>query len=346
MPGVGLASKPGALQVSTRWRQQLDDCIISAAWSPDGQLLAAATVSGAVVVMDTATGAIQHQLRGHAFGATVVAWNRAGTRLASAGQDGKIQLWDAECGRQLVPVAGGSDWVEHLAWGPLDNCLASAAGRIVRLWNAEGELIHDYPALPNTVSALAWRPNSRRLAAASYGGIVMWEGEKLEPRRKFEWKGSVLTICWSPDGRYLATGDQDSTVHFWIARIGRDLQMFGYPRKVRELSWDSGSRYLATGGGADVTIWDCAGKGPEGSTPIVLRAHQAALGALAFQHLGQLLASADEDGDVCIWRPARNKKLLAQTGLKDGISHMSWSADDRLLALGGDHGELAVTEIG
>ena len=51
-------------------------------------------------------------------------------------------------------------------------------------------------------------------------------------------------IPWSPDGKYIATGDQDSTVHFWIMSTGDDLQMSGYPTKVR------GRRSLAVHEGA------------------------------------------------------------------------------------------------
>src|SRR5260221_14213499 len=51
----------------------------------------------------------------------------------------------------------------------------------------------------------------------------------------------------SVEGRqpeYIATGDQDSTVHFWKVASGRDLMAQGYATKVRNLSWDSSSRYL------------------------------------------------------------------------------------------------------
>ena len=343
MPGV--AARASSLEVTPRWRQQLDDCVISAAWSPDGRLLAAASASGAVVVFDAETGALQHELRGHAFGATMVAWNATGTRLASAGQDGKIQLWDRLTDHQLAPMDGGNSWVEHLAWCPVVDELASAAGRIVRVWDENGQLLREYPPTPNTVSGLAWRPGDRRLAVSSYGGIALWEGQELEPVRRFRWKGSIVTMRWSPDSRYLATGDQDSTVHFWIVRTGRDLQMWGYPRKVRELSWDRTSRYLATGGGDTPTIWDCSGKGPEGTRPIQLAGHAAPLTTIEYQHTGQLLASADETGEVFYWRPASGKQPLARTGLRDSISHLSWSPDDRLMALGSGSGELAVAAV-
>eukprot|EP01048_Picozoa_sp_COSAG05_P005870 COSAG05_NODE_361_length_10793_cov_141.983262_3_plen_223_part_00 len=41
-----------------------------------------------------------------------------------------------------------------------------------------------------------------------------------------------------------------------------------YSSKITGLCWSRTSRYLATSGGNQVTIWDFAGRGPAGSTPI------------------------------------------------------------------------------
>ena len=104
------------------------------------------------------------------------------------------------------------------------------------------------------------------------------------------------TLEWSPSGKYIATGDQDSTVHFWIANTGQDLQMWGYETKVLELAWSFNSRYLATGGGTQVVVWDCSGKGPENTRPMMLEGHQQLIKHLRFQRQGMLLASGGNDG--------------------------------------------------
>jgi len=43
----------------------------------------------------------------------------------------------------------------------------------------------------------------------------------------------MLARAWSPDGQYLCHGNQDATVHFWIVRSAKELQMWGYPTKIR-----------------------------------------------------------------------------------------------------------------
>ncbi len=336
----------GKPRLDPAWRAELGDHVIALAWSPDARLLAAGVVSGPVAVLDAEGGAVRHLLPGHGFGCTAVAWLDAGS-LASAGQDGKVRLWDVEAGRERLALDGGAAWVERLGASPDGAYLASAAGRGVRLWDQRGRLVQDFPNHASTVADLAWRPGVLELTSAAYGGVSFWSPQSAARVRHFGWKGSVLALAWSPDGRFLATGDQDSTVHFWVAATGQDLQMSGYPTKVRELSWDHTSRFLATGGGCQVTVWDCSGKGPEGTKPLSLSAHDEAtpVSSLAFQHGGPLLASGGGDGRVVLYQPGKAEKPLAQTKLASGVTHVAWGADDASLAIGTEAGEVRLFRL-
>ena len=154
-------------------------------------------------------------------------------------------------------------------------------------------------------------------------------------------------IAWSPDGKYIATGDQDSTVHFWIMSTGDDLQMSGYPTKVRELSWDVTSRYLATGGGQEVVVWDCSGRGPASTKPIMLFGHQDFLSVVRFQHRGKLLASGGADGLVYIWQLRGSTRSLAvhEVALTAGVTSLVWSPNDQHIAVGDESGGVSVFSI-
>jgi WD40 repeat protein len=235
--------------------------------------------------------------------------------------------------------------VEHLAWSPTENVLASAAGKRLRLWGPTGQPLRDFTPHASTISDFKWRPQTRQLSTTAYGSLSLWDPERNEPAERFEWKGSILVHAWSPNGQFVATGDQDATVHFWFASTGQDLQMWGYPTKVRELSWDARSRYLATGGGPVVTIWDCSGQGPEGTTPVQLEGHEDNLTVVAFQHAGPLLASAGADGRVIVWQPPKSTKPLAGAQFNAEITQLAWSPDDKLLSAGTASGEVVVMAL-
>jgi WD40 repeat protein len=158
----------------------------------------------------------------------------------------------------------------------------------------------------------------------------------------------MLALAWSPNGQYLCHGNQDSTVHFWMVRSGKELQMWGYPTKVRELTWDSRSRYLASGGGTQITIWDCTGKGPADTKPIVLKFHDEPVSQLVYLHNGPLLASGCGGGRIAVWEPGKGKhtKPLFTATLSSGVTQLAWSPGDESLAASSEDGTLTVFQLG
>jgi WD40 repeat protein len=174
---------------------------------------------------------------------------------------------------------------------------------------------------------------------------MCWSSDRTRPVRKFMYKGSLLATSWSPNSRFVAAGNQDSTIHIWIVESGKDLCMSGYPTKIRELSWHSSSRFLATGGGSSVVVWDFAGKGPAGSSPISLEHHQRFLTQLAYQNSGEILASGCEDGLLALWHPTAKVPLLTSLRLCAPVAQLAWSPDDRTLAVGAADGSVIVLRV-
>lgn len=331
------------------WTAAVPDHVVGLAWAPDGRALAAAAVSGPVTVFDAA-GKPVHQLKGHGFGTAAVAWQPTGALLATAGQDGKVRLWDAATGGETHALDGGAAWVEKVAWHPSGTLLAAAAGKTARVWDAAGNLVFTSPPQAGTVTDLGWRPGTEQLAVLGYGAANVYDiAAGGAVAHIFAWKGSPLALAWSPDGKVLAHGNQDATVHFWYADTGKDLQMWGYPSKVRELAWDFTGRYLATGGGPMVCVWDCGGpKGPEGTQPQMLEGPEDTVTAVAVQRRGYLAAATARDGRVVLWQPA-NKKApkVGEHRFKDAeAATLAWSPDDKALAVGAGDGSVAVFRVG
>jgi WD40 repeat protein len=345
MPGLSNLFR-GAPRLQRQWKAEIADHVIALAWSPSGKTLSGAAVSGPITLFDADTGKPTATLTGHSFGTTAVSWRRDGSLLASAGQDGKVRLWDGATGAERAALAGGAAWVEHITWHPSADVLASAAGKKLRLWSAAGQMRREYPDHASTISDLKWRPGTEELTSAGYGGVSLWRIDQGEPARRLEWKGSVLALAWSPRGDFLAHGNQDATVHFRVMETGQDLQMAGYPVKVREIAWDATGTYLATGGGEMVTVWDCTPPGPEDTTPLSFQGHADVVTALAFQAKGPLLVSGGRDGKVMLFQPGKFKKAVAQSEAGSAVAQVVWSPDDRRLAVGTEAGEVMVYLVG
>jgi WD40 repeat protein len=128
-------------------------------------------------------------------------------------------------------------------------------------------------------------------------------------------------------------------VHFWRLPSGKDAQMSGYPLKPTALSWSADGKWLATGGGSQITLWPFDGKGPEGREPLVLDAHTDAITALAFAPRGRALASACRGGTLALWDVPRAEPALA-VPLGKRVEQIVWcgarvlaTIDDDLVAI-------------
>ena len=331
------------MQLTKHWAAQLEDYVIDLAWSPAGDRLAAASSSGPISLLGVADGGNRVDLPGHENGTNTLAWRPATAILASGGQDGSVKFWDASSGQHTASVPLGNSWVEHLAWRPGESppTLAASAGRSFAFIGPDGAVRHRFRDAPKTVTAVAWHPAGGCAAVAYFGGVCLWDADDAVAQKEYAYGNGILALAWSPDGRWLVSGNQDPSVHLWMPESDVELQMSGYETKVRHLSFDHTSRWLATGGGSEACVWDCSGPGPEGREPAMLP-HAAPVCGVAFQGTHGLLATAAADGTVVLWSPERRQPMRATVKMPAAATSLAWSNDDSLLAIGSEKGMLYV----
>jgi len=350
---MGTARRQEGWLVSTArtWSYDAGDHITALAWLPDGRTLAVAPAVSGITLLDRATRKAARTLAGHAQ--ANCALSATAGLLASAGQDGLARIWDVGSGelmRELCTSDTESHWCEHAQFSPDGKLLATAAGRALRVWTLDGERLLESTTHDSTIAALAWRPDSAGLATGCYNGVQLFraKGGAFEPRsyESLRWKGSIISLTWSPNGCYIAGGSQESTIQFWKLPYepGEELFMSGYATKIRELAWDATSRYLASGGGEIVTVWDVSGSGPAGTIPMQLEGHTARVSQLAFQKRGPLLASGGADGRVFIWNLAKAQRISLELIPPCTVAALAWSPDDTALAIGAADGTVSVWE--
>ncbi|MFO0902309.1 MAG: hypothetical protein U0939_04870 [Pirellulales bacterium] len=334
------------MKLHLQWQQSVDEYVIDLAWAPFDRRLAFVTVEGRVCLVEDAGGAgTLVEIGAHGGGATSVSWRHDGLELATSGQDGVVRIWDPELRQQVDELDAGGDWAAKVAYQPRRGRVAAAAGKRLRVWSADRRLEYESSDHASTIADLAWNPDGSGLAVAAYFGVSLHVPDRRPKPRKYAWKGSSLVLAWSPDSHYIATGEQDSTVHFWKVKSGEDAQMRGFPTKVLELAWHSSAGFLATGGGDAIVLWDCRGAGPSGRKPKMFQGHDARITQLAFQRIGDLLASADDHGKLMIWRPFTQSMPLVATNAPEGVSRLEWSHGDHLLAVGGKRGTIGVLRV-
>jgi WD40 repeat protein len=344
-------TSPKLRPIAFRWHGKLDDFMTGLAWSPDGDRLAAASVSGQVAIYDAEAGRAIHLFeQAHADGCDALAWRPDGKALATAGRDGKWKLWDAESGKVLAEHEAGALWAEHLAWSPKPigdqgHLLALGAGNKVTLWTEKGEKADEPIKFTKTVADVAWILGGSTLAVATSTEVIVDDLLTGGEARRFAARDPILKMAFSPSGKWLMTGNQDCSVHVWNTDNGAEMHMRGYAAKVRQLAWHRGSRWLAAGGGPAISIWDCSGRGPEGRTPVILEWHTDQVSALHYQPEGDWLASGARDGSIGVWSPTQRQQQISGAKIPSGVTQVAWSPDGKLLAASGESGEVQVLAV-
>lgn len=264
--------------------------------------------------------------KGHTKEVRAIAFNAAGTLLATGGNDQTVRIWDTTTGKELHTLnADARLRVEAVAFSPDGKLLASAGwDTTVRLWDpATGKLERKFEAGdPNndTVRAIAFSPDGKKLIAV---GMLVPAGDnepmpifdvasgKRERTLDSKITNGLSSVAFSRDGRVFATNNYYEGPQLWDFATGRALKLFKHP-SVDQVVFSCDGKVLASVAGYDeIRLWDV----PGAKELRTLRAKGSTVWAVAFSPNGKQLASAGHnDGSVKLWDVATGQELRSFKG--------------------------------
>src|SRR6266705_195899 len=106
---------------------------------------------------------------GHTNWVWSVVWSPDGTRIASAGGDKTVQVWNSADGQHMYTYRGHTGNVYSVAWSPDGRLIASASSDgTVQIWfPSNGNLLYTIRLYNTTMWSVAWSPDGKRIAAGS-----------------------------------------------------------------------------------------------------------------------------------------------------------------------------------
>ncbi|WP_395740501.1 eIF2A-related protein [Prosthecobacter sp.] len=274
--------------------------------------------------------------------ATACAWNPSGTAWISGFEDGRIKLWDAASGRELLSLSGHASAVNCCAWSPDGSRLLSGSDdTTLKLWDAAtGKELFSFKTHTSNLRCCAWSPDSSRLLSGSDDNTLkVWDANSGREIFSLRAHSSYINCCtWSPDGSRLLSGSYDNTLKLWDANSGKELLcLIGHALSVRCCAWSpDGLRLLSGSDDNTLKLWDaCTGK-----ELLSIKGHAGSIKCCAWSSDGSRLLSGSYDHVLKLWNASTGQELLSFRGHSDRVICCAWNSDASRLLSGSDDNTL------
>ena len=197
-----------------------------------------------------------------------MAYSPDGQRIASAGFDKTVRLWDAATGKVKITLRGHTDMVWSVAFSPDGRELLSASfdsngadlgGRAAGGAERAGPVHPRRTHRARQRRRLQSRTAATSLRAAWTASYASGTADREQAIRTLAGHdGSVWGVAFSPDGKRLASAGWDYKIKIWDTETGKELHtLVGHTAPVQGVAFSpDGKRVASAGWDGLVKIWD------------------------------------------------------------------------------------------
>jgi WD40 repeat protein len=261
-----------------------------------------------VRIWDTTSKQLKTALAPQASAILSLSFSPDGKMLASGTSDGSVALWDLSTNQQSPARLAHRMAVRSISYSPDGTTLATAGDDgTIKLWDVAIERPRTvFPGSQSVGWNLAFSPDSSELAFShdslddTDDSVKIWDVKRgavrLSLRGTSNRFGAFIGMAYSPDGKSFAASYYHG-MRLWDPSTGRETAEFPTPSSPSP----------------GATAW-----------------------SVAYSPDGQMLVSADGNGDIRLWEVSTGKKRQVLQGHVGIVYCVRFSDDGTTLASGGE----------
>ena len=289
------------------------------AYSPDGKLLAAAGDDNLVHTYNTVDGGALDLFAGHAGVVTALAFTADGG-LVSGSADQTIKVWST------IPTWTLAGQLGPKADAPLDIRMSPFANRVLALdFSDDGKLL-----------ATGGGDPSRS------GELMIWDMSNLTLVKNITdaHSDTVFGVEFSRDGQFILSGAADKFVKIFQVATGKHVKSFeGHTHHVLDVAWKPDQTVIVSAGADNaIKVWSVE----TGEQQRTIAGYTKQVTSLQWVGRSNNIISCGGDGNVRYHQTDNGGNFRNFPAVPDYVYSVAASADEKLIAAGGEDGILRV----
>ena len=193
---------------------------------------------------------------------STLAYSPDGSRLATAGMDGTVRIWDPATGKLLRAILGANHAIESLCWSPDGRMLAFGAWLTHKATILDVQSgsrlscdVRDFWIDSRNHPRLRWSPDGGRIAYHRNDEVAITTFPPGDREVLLRGVGEHFSsLAWSPDGSTMATCSEGGGTLIWDTASGTQRKKLATPRG-KGVAWSPDGTMLAVAG-EKAEVWD------------------------------------------------------------------------------------------